>query len=186
MYPFQQKVNINTRIGPSFSLGNRVKRLVWQFIYLLLFRYSPRPFHTWRKFILTLFGAKIGSNTHIYSSVKIWAPWNIEIGNECGIGDHVQLYAMDKIRIGNRTVVSQESYLCCGTHDFNKQGFPLTTKPITIGSDVWIAARVFVHPGVEIGDGCVVGACSVITNNLKPWHIYTGNPFKEIKKRESL
>lgn len=186
MYKFNKEVNINTRIGPSFSLWNKMMRQLWNICYLLFFRFSPRPFHAWRRWILILFGAKIGKHTHVYPSVKIWAPWNLIIGNECGIGDEVELYAMDLIQIGNRTVISQSSFICCGTHDYNNPGFPLVTKPIVIGNEVWIAARVFVHPGVIIEDGCIVGAASVVSNNLSKWTINSGFPCKLIKERKVL
>ncbi len=186
MYKIKKEVNINTRIGPSFSIFNRFQRFIWGIVYIIFFRYSPRPFHKWRKWILEIFGAKIGVNTNIYPSVKIWAPWNLVIGNDCGIGDEVELYSMDKILIGDRTVISQGSFICCGTHDYNDPGFPLLRKPITIGNDVWIAVRVFVHPGITIEDGCVVGASSVVTSSLKKWFVYSGFPCVAIKERKVL
>lgn len=186
MYNFKKEVNINTRVGPSFSLSNKFMRLIWNVTYLIFFRYSPRPFHAWRRAILRIFGAKIGKNTNVYSSVKIWAPWNLVIGTECGIGDEVVLYSMDLIQIGNKTVISQGSFICCGTHNYDDPGFPLIRKPIIIGSYVWIAVRVFVHPGITIEDGCIVGAASVVTKNLSKWTVYAGFPCKPIKKRRVL
>lgn len=177
-------VNQNTRTGASFDLTNRFKRLLWSFIYLLLFRFSPRPFHAWRRLILRLFGAKIGKGVHVYGGVEIWAPWNLIIGDFTGIGNGVKLYSQGLIEIGKNVVISQGSYICTGSHDYNDLGFKLITKQIIIGNNVWIAAEVFVHPGVIIEDGCVIGARSVVNKNLAAWKIYNGFPCILIKERK--
>ena len=101
----------------SFSLANRLLRLVWGVVWIGLFRPSPRPFHAWRAFLLRVFGAKIGRNVHVYPGVRIWAPWMLEIGDDTGIGSGVNLYSMAPIRIGVRCVISQGAHLCCGSHD---------------------------------------------------------------------
>ncbi len=173
----------NAVTGPSFSLKNRVAREIWNMVYAVFFRYSPRPFHAWRRLLLQLFGAKIGRGTHVYPKAKIWAPWNVEIGEETGIADGVTLYAQDKIIIGNKAVISQGSYICAGTHDYTKQGFPLYTRPIYIDDHVWIAAECFVHPGVHIYTGAVIGARSVVAANMPEWKICVGFPCKPVKDR---
>ena len=166
---------------PSFSLGHRIKRQLWQFVYVLLFRFSPRPFHAWRAFLLKLFGARLGKNCHVYPSVKIWAPWNLTLGDFVGIGDGANLYCMDRIVIGDYAVISQGAYLCGGTHDFNSKNFQLVTKPIIIGPHAWVCAEAFIHPGVVIPEGVVIGARSVVTKTLKhPWIVCAGNPCREV------
>lgn len=181
-----QMHNQDTFTGPSFSLRNRLARVLWGCVYLLLFEYSPKPFHQWRAFILKIFGAKMGSGVHVYPKVKIWAPWNLELGDECGIANGVILYSQDKIKIGKRTVISQGAHLCTGTHDYTHPGFPLITKPISIGNHVWIATEAFIHPGVVIEDGCVIGARSVVTKSMPAWMICSGHPCIYIKPREKF
>lgn len=176
--------NTDTYTGPSFSLRNRLIRTLWNLTYLFLFQYSPTPFHFWRRWLLILFGAKVGKKTHIYPKVKIWAPWNLELGDECGIGNGCILYSQGKISIGYRAVISQGGHLCTGTHDYTQAGFPLITKPIQIGSYVWIAAETFIHPGVTIGEGCVIGARSVVTKDMPAWMVCAGHPCKPIKMRK--
>ncbi len=177
-------INDDTHTGPSFSFGNRLARFIWNIVNLLFFRFSPVPFFAWRSFLLRCFGATIGKNTHIYPGVKIWAPWNINIGDECGIASGVKLYSQGFITIGKRTVISQGTNLCAGTHDYKKPGFPLVIKPIHIGDYVWIAAEAFVHPGVQINNGCVIGARAVVTTNMPEWMVCTGHPCKPVKTRE--
>ena len=176
-------INSDTFVGPSFSLKNRIYRILWSITFLLLFRYSPKPLHLWRCLVLRLFGAKIGKGVHVYPKVEIWAPWNLIIGDETGIANGVILYSQDKIVIGKRVVISQGSHLCTGTHNFKKKGFPLITKPITIGDQVWIAAEVFIHPGIVIGNGAVIGSRSVVTKNVNPWMVCSGFPCVELKNR---
>lgn len=178
--------NQDTITGPSFSLRNRLRRLLWGIVDLLLFRYSPKPFHQWRAVLLRSFGAKVGKGVHVYPKVRIWAPWNLALADECGIADGTTLYSQGKITIGYRTVVSQGTNLCTGTHDYTRRGFPLFVKPIYIGDHAWIAAEAFVHPGVTIGDGCVVGARSVVTHDLPAWMVCSGHPCVPIKERVLL
>lgn len=169
--------------GPSFSLGNRLGRALWNLVSLLLFRPSPKPFHAWRAFILRLFGAKLGRGCHIYPKAVIWAPWNLEVGDETGVADGAILYDQAPIRLGRRVVISQGAHLCTGTHDYENPGFPLYAKPIIVGDQAWIAAECFVHPGVTIGEGAVVGARSVVTKDVPPWMVCAGHPCKPIKPR---
>lgn len=168
----------------SFTLKNRIKRAAWYSVQASLFRYSPRSFHGWRALLLRFFGAKLGGGCHIYPGVKIWAPWNLVLGNKVGIGDGVLLYCMDRIVIGNCAVISQGAHLCCGTHDFNSANFQLIVKPIIIGARAWICADVFIHPGVVVSEGAVVGARAVVVKNLsESWAVYAGNPAVKVSKR---
>jgi putative colanic acid biosynthesis acetyltransferase WcaF len=176
-------INVNTHIGPSFSRRNRLGRVVWAMASLLLFRFSPKPFHAWRSFLLRCFGAKVGNGVHVYPGVKIWAPWNLELKDECGIASGAILYSQGKITIGKRTVVSQGAHLVTGTHDYSDAGFPLITKPIYIGDHAWIATEAFIHPGVTIGAGCVIGARSVVNKDMPAWMVCAGYPCKPLKAR---
>lgn len=175
--------NQDTMTGPSFSLRNRLGRLTWGVVDVLFFRYSPKPLHAWRAWLLRCFGAKVGRGVHVYPKAVIWAPWNLELADECGIASGTTLYSQGKISIGYRAVISQGTNLCTGTHDYTKPGFPLVTKPIRVGDHAWVAAESFVHPGVTIGDGCVVGARSVVTRDLPPWMVCSGHPCVPIKER---
>ena len=177
-------INVDTHTGPSFSLRNRLGRIVWGLTSFLLFRFSPKPLHAWRSFLLRCFGAKVGHGVHVYPGVKIWAPWNLELEDESGIASGVILYSQGKITIGKRTVVSQGAHLVTGTHDYSDVGFPLITKPIRIGDYAWIATEAFIHPGVTIGAGCVIGARSVVNRDMPAWMVCAGHPCKPLKARK--
>jgi putative colanic acid biosynthesis acetyltransferase WcaF len=172
---------------PSFTLKNRLIRQVWNTVWLFLFRLSPRSFHFWRLFLLRLFGAQIGDGCHVYPNVKVWAPWNVILGNFVGVADGVTLYSMEKINIGDYAIISQGAHLCGGTHDYNSKNFQLVAKPITIGKYAWICAEAFIHPGVELPDGVVIGARSVVTKSVtSPWGVYAGNPCRQVATRNRV
>src|SRR5690606_6968959 len=125
----------------------------------------------------------VGKGVHVYPKVKIWAPWNLVLEDQCGIANGVILYSQGKITVGIRTTISQGAHLCTGTHDYSLPGFPLFTKAITIGDHVWIAAEAFIHPGVSIEEGCVIGARSVVTKDMPAWVVCSGHPCKPLKAR---
>ncbi|MFV5690297.1 putative colanic acid biosynthesis acetyltransferase [Flavobacterium sp. ZT3R25] len=168
----------------SFSLKNKISRLVWNVVRLILFRpFASRLFKKWRVLVLKCFGAKIEWSSHIYASVKIWAPWNLEMGTNSTLGPNVDCYNQGKISIGTNTIVSQKTYLCASSHDYTKKGFPLILKPIVIRNGVWVAADVFVGPGVIIGNNAVIAARAVVIKDVEENAIVGGNPAKIIKSR---
>ncbi|MEO6546448.1 MAG: putative colanic acid biosynthesis acetyltransferase [Ferruginibacter sp.] len=178
--------NDNTFVGTTFSLKNRIGRVIWAVVYLLFFRFSPKPFHSWRSFLLRCFGAKIGKAVHVYPGAIIWAPWSLELADGAAVASGAILYTQGKISIGKWAVISQGAHLCAGTHDYNLPGFPLYTRPIIIGNQAWVAAEAFVHPGITIGEGCVIGARSVVTKDMPAWMVCAGHPCKPIKAREFI
>jgi len=134
--------------------------------------------------LLQLFGAKIPLGSLVYSSCKIWAPWNLEIGKNSCVGPNTELYNKAKIVIGDNSVISQGAKLFTASHDITDSSHPLIYFPITVGHKAWIAADAFIGPGVNIGDGAVVGARAVVFKNVGAWEVVGGNPAKFIKKRE--
>ena len=174
------KIDRNTK----WPLSYKIKRFVWQLVWLLFFRTTPKRLaNGWRILLLKIFGATIHGRTLVCPSCRILEPWNLELGDYSAIGDRVNVYNYAKISIGADSVVSQDSVLCTGTHDYEDNTMPLTSSPITIGRNVWVTSNCFIHPGVAIGDGCVVGACSVVTKDMPAWMVCVGNPCKPIKPR---
>ena len=164
------------RVGRGFRGKNIAYVQLWRIVNTLFFRSSPQFLYGWRRFILRLFGANIGKKVIIRPSVEITYPWKVVIGDYSWIGDNVVLYSLGKITIGSNTVVSQKSYLCTGSHDFNSVAFDIFEKPIVIGNSCWIATDVFVAPGVQIVDEVIVGARSSVFKSIVTKGIYKGNP----------
>jgi putative colanic acid biosynthesis acetyltransferase WcaF len=153
---------------------------LWWIFDALFVRPTPQALYFWRRFIWRLFGAKVGRRVLIRPGVRVTFPWKVVIGDCCWIGDNATLYSVAEIAIGEHSVVSQEAYLCTGTHDHSDMSFPLIASAITIESECWIAARAFVGPGVRIGYGAVVGACSAALSDVPPAMIVAGVPARTV------
>ena len=91
---------------------------------------------------------------------------DVEIGAHSSVGDHTILFCLGPISIGERCTISQYAHLCSGTHDYTSRSMDLVTRPIIVEDDAWIAADVFVGPGVTIGRDSVVGARSTVFHSL--------------------
>jgi putative colanic acid biosynthesis acetyltransferase WcaF len=178
------KTSNSLKGGPSFSLGHRATRAFWNATWFLLASWTPPPLHKWRRFLLRLFGAKIAPTAAIYGSARIWYPANFEAGDYARVGPRANIYSMAKIVLGGYVIISQGAHLCAGSHDIEDPHFQLVAKPITIGSNAWVAAESFVGPGVMIGEGAVLGARGCAFRNLDPWTVYVGNPARSIKTRQ--
>lgn len=170
-------------VVPPLSLANKVGRGLWNVAWLVLYRPTPRLFHPWRRLILRLFGARIGKAVRAYPSARVWAPWNLEMGDYSCLGDWVDCYSVDKIRVGAHATVSQYSFLCTASHDYTDPSMPLVTAPIVIGERAWVTADVFVAPGVSIGEGAVILARSSVFSDIEPWMVAAGNPARPVKRR---
>lgn len=167
----------------SLSLRNRMARALWGAVWAILFRPSPRIFHGWRRSLLQLFGAKIGRGVRVYPSAQIWAPWHLEMGDFSCLGPWVDCYCVAPVRIEAHAVISQYSYLCSASHDYELPDLPLVSRSIVIGEGAWVAADVFVGMGVTVGAGAVVGARASVFKDVAPWTVVGGNPARFIKKR---
>jgi putative colanic acid biosynthesis acetyltransferase WcaF len=130
-----------------------------------------------------LWGARIGPGCRIYPGAIVWAPWNLECADHACVADGADLYNPAPIRLGARAVISQGAFICTASHDYTKAGFPLITKPITVGADAWIGARAIVLPGCDIGEGSIVGAGSVVTRATPPWSVSAGNPCRVVRDK---
>lgn len=156
---------------------------LWWLVQAVLFGCSPQFMYSWRIFLLRIFGAKIGENVIIRPSVRITYPWKLTIGDYAWIGDNAELYTLGEITIGKNAVVSQKSYLCTGSHDFQSEAFDIYQLPIVIEDEAWVATDVYIAPGVTIGKGAVIGARSSVFKDMPAGMICIGSPAKPIKSR---
>src|SRR6202035_3538517 len=120
----------------------------------------PQALYGGRRFLLRLFGCTVGQGVLVRPTVEITYPWKVSIGDFSWIGHDVTLYSLGTIRIGDNAVISQNSYICTGSHDIETPAFEIYQKPVIIESEAWIATDVFVAPGVHVGRGAVVSARS--------------------------
>ncbi len=128
----------------------------------------------------------IGDCTYISSNTSIYS--NVKIGKFCSIAPNVQIapgehemsnisthpFMYNPIWRKKLGIKEKEEYQC----DIGK-----SEEFTKIGNDVWIALNAFIKRGVTIGDGAVIGACSVVTKDVEPYSIVVGNPARHIRYR---
>ncbi len=148
--------------------------IIWQVIFKPIISCSL-PGTIWRKYILILFGAKLGKSIRLSPGIKIKMPWRLIIGDFSWIGEDVWIDNLSMVKISNNVCISQGVYFCTGNHDFKKINFDLTCKPITIDSESWIGSKVIIGPGNKIGRGSVIKMGSIITKDIPPQSIFAEN-----------
>ncbi len=147
----------------SFDRGaSRGKELLWWVVRSLLFApWFPVP-SAFKVAALRLFGAKVGHGVVIRSRVNITFPWRLSIGDHVWIGDEVLILSLAPVTIASHVCISQRAFLCTGSHRFRSANFDLVTKPIVIGEGCWVAASVFIAPGVTLAPGTMCRAGEVV------------------------
>ncbi len=170
------------RAAVKYSRWESLARIAWTLAWPA-FRFSPRPLFGWRRFLLRLFGARVGGNVHVYASAEIYMPWNLEIGDWSAVGEGALIYNLGPVSVGRHVTISHWAHLCAGTHDHTRPDMPLLKPPICIEDQAWICADAFVGPDVTVGEGAVVGARAVVVGDVQPWDIVAGNPARSIGRR---
>jgi len=178
---------MNEKMHPgSVGMSIKVKRAIWNIVCLFLFRpFVTGLFRGWRNLVLRMFGAKLEAGVNVYASVKIWAPWNLEMKKGSCLGPDVICYNQAKVIVEKDVTVSQYSYLCTAGHEtgsVNTADDGLVIAPITLKKKSWIGTRAFVGMGVVVGEGAIVGATASVYKDVEPYTIVGGNPAKVIKQ----
>ena len=158
------------------------KEALWVVVKCVFFQNAlpwPSPL---RVMLLRLFGARVGEGVVVRANVNVTFPWRVTIGDHVWLGEEVLILSLAPVTIESNVCISQRVFLCTGSHDFRAAGFSLVTKAITVRSGSWIAAQAFIGPGVEIGEGSMVAAGSVVTENVPPRVIVRGNPAQVVKQ----
>jgi putative colanic acid biosynthesis acetyltransferase WcaF len=168
---------------PAFSSSERARRFLWNLTRALLYRSSPRPFFAWRALLLRCFGAKLGPGCKFYPAARIYAPWNLICDDLVAVADGAEIYNPAPIHLGSHVILSQDAYLCGATHDYDSPAFPLLAYSSRLDAYAWVCARASVAPGINLGEGAVLGLGSVATRDLEPWTINAGLPAVKIKDR---
>jgi putative colanic acid biosynthesis acetyltransferase WcaF len=158
-------------------------KLAWWLVQATIFRCTLPRMHRFRCRLLRLFGARIGKNVGLRSTVRVYHPWLLSVGDFSSLGEHVTVYNLGPVVIGSHTAVSQNVHLCAGTHEYRKAHLPLVRSSLTIGSGVWVCADAFIGPGVVVGDNALVGARAVVSRDVPPGVIVAGNPATIVKDR---
>jgi putative colanic acid biosynthesis acetyltransferase WcaF len=171
----------------NFQRGaGTLKEALWLVVRLLLFQLCPFSCSGLKRWILRLFGARIGIDVVIKPQVKITFPWKLEVGDHVWLGEECWLLNLERITIGNHVCVSQRAFLCTGNHNYTSPTFDLIVKPIVVENGAWLGAGCWVGPGVRVGAHAVLTAGAVASKNLDGFGIYSGNPAVHVKQRVIL
>lgn len=170
-------------LPPNFRGRGTVTVQLWWLVQASLFRWSPQFMYGFRAALLRAFGARVGKHVILRPSVTVTYPWKVSIGDHAWVGDDAVLYSLGEIDIGANAVVSQGSYLCAADHDYTRVDFPIRSRKVTVGAQAWLAADVFVAPGVTIGEAAVIGARSSVFKDMPAGMVCFGYPCVPVKKR---
>ena len=168
----------------SWYLGEAVVIRIWEALWYLILRWTPKRLNFLRLAMLRLFGAKVHGHAFVYASARIYAPFNLELFEGSCIGPRTNIYNLGKVMLRERSVISQETMICGGSHDLSTRRMPLLVGDVEIGADVFVGARALILPGVTVGEGAVVGAGAVVAKDVAPWTVVAGNPARVVGKRE--
>jgi acetyltransferase-like isoleucine patch superfamily enzyme len=142
----------------------------------------------------------IGSFSHIRGELFTFAHGGrIEIGQYCYLGEQSRIWSAKKISIGNRVLISHNvNIFDSNTHPINPrdrheqfkqiitQGHPksieLNERSVIIHDDVLIGCMAIILSGVNIGEGAIIGAGSVVTKDVPPYTIVAGNPARPVRE----
>ena len=155
--------------------------ILWEWAWILLCSWTPKPFNLWRLLVLRFFGATIKGMPFVHQRARIQIPWHLKLGDRACLGDRANAYSLGPIEIEEGATIAQEAYLCTGTHDFSDPTIPLQTGRIHIKRNAFIGARAMILPDITIGEKAVVGAQSVVTKNVPPSVTVAGNPAAKIQ-----
>jgi len=169
------------------SVGVKIRRAIWNLVSFVLFRPFGTPlFRLWRIALLRIFGAKVDWRANVYSSSKIWAPWNLEMRRGSCLGPKTICYNQAKVFLDEDALVSQYAYLCTAGHDLGGKvcaSHGLVIAPVSLGRNAWIGTRAYVGMGVQVGENAVVGATASVYKDVPSNAVVGGNPATIIKYR---
>jgi acetyltransferase-like isoleucine patch superfamily enzyme len=123
---------------------------------------------------------------------------SLEIGKNCHIGDYVHIASGEEVVIGDNCLLASKIYISDISHGLYSGGSvhsspsmepryrTLHTKPVSIGDNVWIGEGVTILPGTKIGNGCIIGANSVVNKHIEDNCLAVGCPAKVIKRYDEL
>lgn len=132
----------------------------------------------------------VGKNFQVLAGARFRSMENLAVGDNVQIGNDTFIQALGGVTIGNDVALAAGGKIWSVNHNFKDKTRKIgeqgqTKKEVIIGSDVWLAANVFIMPGVHLPDGMIVaGGSVVLPDTYEPYSIIAGNPAKIVGYRE--
>ena len=164
---------------PRMKNKSQMIIFIWFLVEHLIFKSALLPAKI-RPKVLQAFGASIGNGTFIRRGVLVHFPWNLEIGDNCWIGEGVWFIATKRITLESDVCVSQRAIICSGSHDFKSKSLQSNPQPILIRSGSWICLGAYVLAGVTIGECSVVSAGEIVRKSLPDYSMLVGGQVRQI------
>jgi acetyltransferase-like isoleucine patch superfamily enzyme len=162
----------------AYAFGENLLRIAMEFL--------PHGVRYW---VFKGLLAELGQGSMIDYQTYIRYPWKVRIGRGVWINRGCEIYGSmmagrAQVIIGDHSALAPHVRVLSATHDYAQLDLPDRAASVTIGRHVWIGAGATLLPGVNIGDGAVVAAGSVVTRDVAPYTIVAGNPARFLKVRE--
>lgn len=127
------------------------------------------------------YGGKItiGNNTYIGKDSRIWSGESVTIGNDVLVSHFCNIVDTNSHEINPFERATRSKEIFTAGHWQNKGS--VKTSPIIIKDYAWISFNVAILKGVTIGEGSIIGAGSVVVNNIPDWCFAAGNPAKVVR-----
>lgn len=164
----------------NFPFFSKFRIGLWFIVQHTFFK-SPFLLPMLRPLILRIFGARIGSRVLFRRGIRIHFPWNLEIGDDCWIGEEVWFINHERISIGSNVCISQRSIICSGGHDYRSASLEYSHKPIEIRDGAWVCLDAKVLPGVKIGECSVVAAGEIARKPVPDYSILIDGKIRQIE-----
>lgn len=141
-----------------------------------------------RYVLLKSIAKSCGEAVAVYSNTYILNPQNLELGSNVTIQPMTYIEASGGVKIGSDTSLAHGVSIMSETHNTSDKEIPfknqgMTYKPVVIGEDTWVGAKVTIMAGVTIGNKAIVGANSVVTKDVPDYAVVAGAPARVIKYR---
>jgi len=135
---------------------------------------------------------EVGAGTLLEPHVWITAPGSarVRIGSGTFLNIGVMVAAVARVEIGDHCMFANGCFVTDGNHRFDDPDTPVpwqgfTTKgPVRVADNVWCGANVVITSGVTVGERCVIGANSVVTEDIPPFSIAAGAPARVVRTIE--
>jgi acetyltransferase-like isoleucine patch superfamily enzyme len=134
---------------------------------------------------------------HVAIDSGLYLTTQATIGDYTHLGPYISVIGGEKsnLIVEHFATIAAGTRIIAGSDQFNGEGFTSVTVPNEYRDDVkystvhikrfvGVGTNVVLMPGVQLAEGCVIGACSLVTKNTEPWIIYTGIPAKPVKMRK--